>query len=121
MVFKMAKTKDLIKKYEREVLYGRDLQGNFLSNTQLAYRKGFLEVKCKSTTWEQLYNKYLNARGDVQKAYYNGALTRYKAYIKFMNGKFNSMNSKHNGTIEVCGPRGCSIVRYNDDLYFNEI
>ena len=117
----MAKTKDLIKKYEREVLYGRDLQGNFLSNTQLAYRKGFLEVKCKSTSWEQLYNKYLNARGDVQKAYYNGALTRYKTYIKALNNKFNSAKFSNNGPVEVCTPSGCVVPRFNYDPFFNEM
>ncbi|MGM9971845.1 MAG: hypothetical protein ACI35W_05495 [Anaeroplasmataceae bacterium] len=113
----MAKTKYLIKKYSKEILEGRDLEGNYLTDVQLAYRRGFLEVKCKSTSWEQLYNKYLNARSETQKSYFSGALARYKSYIKAMNNLFNNNSVKVSQPVSVpnYAPR-----RFNDDPYFNE-
>ena len=81
----MAKSKlttsQLVKKYEMEIRSGIDKNGRPLSITQRAYRNGFCQVKCRSTSWDELYAQYLGAVNDIQKAYFNGALTRFKRFI----------------------------------------
>lgn len=76
---------DILKKYKKELLDGKTIEGIKLDRNQKAYREGFLEVKCKSVSWDELKKKYDKALSDITRSYYSGAMARYKRYLDSLN------------------------------------